>query len=63
MYQLTDVTKTYRTSPTVTALGGVTLTVPDGQLELALAPPDMTTFLSWIEASPPGVLYGESPDL
>lgn len=39
------------------------LTVPDGQLELALAPPDMTTFLSWIEASPPGVLYGESPDL
>ena len=25
--------------------------------------PDMTTFLSWIEASPPGVLYGESPDL
>ncbi|WP_075892230.1 ABC transporter ATP-binding protein [Actinomyces provencensis] len=31
MYQLTDVTKNYRTSRTVTALGGVTLTVPDGQ--------------------------------
>ncbi|MGO3795774.1 MAG: ABC transporter ATP-binding protein [Pauljensenia sp.] len=31
MYQLTNVTKTYRTSRTVTALGGVSLEVPDGQ--------------------------------
>lgn len=31
MYQLKDVTKTYRTSRTVTALDGVSLEVPDGQ--------------------------------
>lgn len=27
------------------------------QVEIALAPRDMTAFLSWIEASPPGVRY------
>lgn len=31
MYQLKDVTKTYRTSRTVTALDGVSLEIPDGQ--------------------------------
>ena len=31
MYRLDNVTKTYRTSRTVSALGGVTLEIPDGQ--------------------------------
>ena len=31
MYTLTDVTKTYRTSRTITALDGVSLQIPDGQ--------------------------------
>lgn len=31
MYRLDNVTKTYRTSRTVCALGGVTLEIPDGQ--------------------------------